>query len=249
MKNKIGRFCGITSQTLMALSIVVIMCAMFHGNAQAQAGPTILNVYPNGKDQFQSSGTLTFKITSSVGVAPSSIVVQLTATTLPGQSTTASISTANGLIVTGSANSCTVSAPLTSNMVYMAVIQATDANENTTTTNLFFDTIVPGYTFEAEDFDYNSGNFINNPQTNKYAGLNATYGVDAQNSDFSGGGDAYRPSGQNTEVNVTAQPSSAALELVWKNIAESNLKPVEDRFQLVQSQMMLATLQTMKRRV
>lgn len=200
---------------------------MFHGNIQAQSGPTIFDIYPNGTRQFQSSATLTFSIASSVGVAPSSIVVQLTATTLPGQAAIESLSSANGLVVTGSANNCNVSAPLMSNMVYTVVIQATDANENTTTTNIIFDTIAPAYTFEAEDYDYNSGNFINNPQTNKYAGLNATYGVDAQNSDFGAGNNAYRPSGLNTEVNgdVPRLPYSTGLpdyDVGWNNGGSGN---------------------------
>jgi hypothetical protein len=211
----------------MALSIVIIICAMFQGNAQAQAGPTIINVYPNGARQFQSSGALTFNVTSSVGVAPSSIILQLTATTLPGQVSTVTLSTANGLVVGGTVNNCTVSAPLTSNVVYTVAIQVTDANENTTTTNLSFDTIAPAYTFEAEDFDYNSGNFINGPQTNKYSGLNATYGIDAQNGDFSGGGSAYRPSGLNTEVNgdIPRQAYGTGLpdyDVGWNNGGSGN---------------------------
>ncbi|HXB60623.1 MAG TPA: lamin tail domain-containing protein [Candidatus Acidoferrales bacterium] len=211
----------------MALSITVTVYAMFDSSAQAQAGPTIFNVYPNGTHQFQSSSTLTFSIASSAGVAPSSIVVQLASTTLPGQTSTVSLSTVNGLIVSGSVNNCTVTAPLTSNMVYAAVIQATDANESTTTTNISFDTIIPGYTFEAEDFDYGGGSFINNPQTNKYSGLNATYGIDAQNSNFGGGGDAYRPSGLNTEVNgdIPRQAYGTGLQdydVGWNNGGSGN---------------------------
>src|ERR1700677_1479720 len=104
MKNKAGRICNITTHTLMALSIVLIICAMFQSDAQAQTGPTILNIYPNGAHQFQSSGTLTFNLTSPVGVGPISFVVQLAATTLPGQTSTAGISTANGLVVAGTIN-------------------------------------------------------------------------------------------------------------------------------------------------
>ena len=163
--------------------------------------PVISNVSPSGAVQFQPSVALTFTASSSAGIAPSAIFVQLTGTSLPGQTFVTTISTANGLIVGGTSNSRTVSAPLSSNLVYAAIIQVTDANERTASSNVTFDTISPAYTFEAEDFDYGGGQFFDNPQTNKYSGLNVTYGIDAQNGAFSSGGNAYRPSGLNTEAN------------------------------------------------
>lgn len=83
-----------------------------------------------------------------------------------------------------------VTAPLTSNLVYMAVINATDVNGELLQTNTF-DTIQPSYTWEAEDWDYSGGQFIDNPQTNAYATLQGTIGVDGYNPD--NGGTAYRP--------------------------------------------------------
>ncbi len=116
---------------------------------------------------------LTFTATSSVGIASSAISVQLTGTTLPGAVYNATLTSASGLTITGTPISQTVSIPLASNMVYTAVIQVTDANENTTNLTVSFDTINPVYTFEAEDFDYDSGQFFNNPQMNAYFGLPA----------------------------------------------------------------------------
>jgi len=55
-------------------------------------------------------------------------------------------------------------------MLYAASIQVTDANGEGAIRNLKFDTINPAYTFEAEDWNYGGGNFIDNPQTNAYAG-------------------------------------------------------------------------------
>ena len=168
-------------------------------SAWSQAVPVISSIYPDGTVQFQPSAALTFTAASSAGIAPSAISVQLTGTSLPGQTFATTLTTANGLIVTGTPTSRNVSAPLASNQVYTAVIQVTDANENTTSSTVSFDTITPAYTFEAEDFDYIGGQFFDNPQTNKYSGLNVTYGVDAQNGNFGGGGSSYRPSGLNTE--------------------------------------------------
>ncbi len=41
------------------------------------------------------------------------------------------------------------STPLTSNTVYTAIIQVTDANGNPTVKTVTFDTITPAYTFEG----------------------------------------------------------------------------------------------------
>jgi regulation of enolase protein 1 (concanavalin A-like superfamily) len=169
--------------------------------AKAQTVPVISNVYPNGTVQFQSTAVLSFNVSSSAGIDSSGISVQLTGTSLPGQTFITTFTATNGLIVGGSSTNRTVSAPLNSNNVYAASISVINLNLQSASSNLLFDTINPAYTFEAEDFDYGGGLFFDNPQTNKYSGLNVTYGVDAQNGNFGGGGSAYRPSGLNTEVN------------------------------------------------
>ncbi|HXC98006.1 MAG TPA: lamin tail domain-containing protein [Verrucomicrobiae bacterium] len=194
---------------IIALVLTVFSISYGGESARAQALPVISNVYPNGALQFQSSATLNFTASSSLGIAPSAITVQLTGTTLPGTTYTTTLTSANGLTVTGTASSENVSTPLTSNMVYTAVIQVTDANENTTNLTVSFDTINPAYTFEAEDFDYSGGQFINNPQTDAYFGLPATSGVDAYNGNFAGGANSYsRTNGLNTEPNGD-QPRAA----------------------------------------
>ena len=174
------------------MTALAVACLLLCGQpALAQTSPTISGVYPNGAYQFQRASALTFTASSAVGIAPSAIIVRLTGTTLFGQVATTTFTTANGLIVSGSAASWTVSAPLASNMIYTAVLQAVDANEATVSSTVSFDTITPSYTFEAEDFDYNSGRFIDNPQTNAYANLNGVDEIDDHNT---GGGNAsYRP--------------------------------------------------------
>ncbi|MGC9944695.1 MAG: carbohydrate-binding protein, partial [Verrucomicrobiota bacterium] len=179
------------------------------GGLSAQALPLISNIHPSGAVQFQPSASLTFTVSSSVGVAPSAITVQLIGATLPGPVFAENLTTANGLVVTGTSTSESVSAPLTSNLVYTATIQVTDANENTTNLTVNFDTINPAYTFEAEDWDYSlssgtSGLFIDNPQTNAYANLNSKLGYDYNNPDYDNGqdgGEPYRPQGLETEQN------------------------------------------------
>jgi hypothetical protein len=106
---------------------------------------------------------------------------------------------ANGLIIGGASTGRTVSAPLVTNVLYKVVIKVTDVSGNSATNTGSFDTISPSYTFEAEDFDYNSGNYLNNPQTNAYAGLSGTSGIDYTNGALGQGNASYRPQGLETE--------------------------------------------------
>ncbi len=162
-------------------------------------GPVVVGgFYPNGAYQFQPSSALTFQADSANGINTSGITVQLSGTNLLGQSYVSNYTSANGLTIGGSSTARTVSAPLVTNAVYKAVIKVTDASGNGTTNTESFDTINPAYTFEAEDFDYNSGSYIDNPQTNAYAGLVGISNIDYVNSNTNGSA-SYRPQGLETE--------------------------------------------------
>lgn len=139
---------------------------------------TITNIFPNGAALFQSSDTLSFNIVSTNGVATSDISVQVTATNLYGNGSIATLTSGNGLEVSGFSTNLTVTAPLTSNTVYSVFIQVYDAFGVPTSSTVTFDTIVPAYSFEAEDFNYGGGSFIDNPQTNAYFGLDAVENID-----------------------------------------------------------------------
>ena len=172
----------------MVLAVAInLTCAQ---SVKAQAVPVISNVQPNGTLQFQPAAALTFNASSSAGIDPSGISVQLTGTSLPGQTfADTHFTTANGLIVSGTSTSRTVSAPLNSNTVYTAVINVIGLNSQSAGTTISFDTINPAYTFEAEDFDYGGGQFINVLQTNAYRNLAGVLDVDVHGS---GGANAYR---------------------------------------------------------
>jgi hypothetical protein len=69
------------------------------------------------------------------------------------------------LVISGSPTSKNVTLPnLTLNTVYRAVITVTDADGNVATLTVNFDTFSESnFTFEAEDFDFNGGQFLDNP--------------------------------------------------------------------------------------
>src|ERR1035437_6732627 len=123
---------------------------------------------------FQATNKLAFSVLSTTGVSTNSIVV-----------------TVNGMIVTnlvfsGSLLNWNVSYPhLLANTAYTVTISATDLNGNIAATSVSFDTFSSAnYTWEAEDFDHDGGQFIDNPQTNAYLGLAANTDVDAHQINF-----------------------------------------------------------------
>jgi hypothetical protein len=155
--------------------------------------PAIYGQYPNNSSLFEYTNVLAFNVTAPEGAAASNIVLYLNGVVV------------TNLTITGSSNSWFISYPfLAVNAFYTAVIKVTDADGQTIFTTNSFDTFNPSaYTFEAEDWDYTasgtSGLFIDNPQTNAYAGLSSTAGIDFTNSVLGQGNSSYRPQGLETE--------------------------------------------------
>ncbi len=145
--------------------------ALFPANTNL---PSISNVYPNGTTMFEATNKLVFKVSSSVGVNTSSIVV-----------TTNGVAATN-LVFSGSSLSWTVSfTNLLANNQYAVAIAVTDINGNVASTSVSFDTFSSSYyTWEAEDFDYSNGQYIDNPQTNAYLGFAAGTDVDTHQVNF-----------------------------------------------------------------
>jgi hypothetical protein len=164
--------------------------------------PLIGNVYPGGSGMFQFTDTLSFTATSPMGIATSNIVVKVDGVVV------------SNLVFNGSPTGWHVSySGLLLNAIHAVVIMVTDNQGIVANKAVTFDTFNPaGYTFEAEDFDYTSngvsGLFIDNPQTDAYAGRGSVDGVDCHNG--SGGSANYRPnpSGLATEnAGDTSRPA------------------------------------------
>jgi len=146
---------------------------------------------------IRSIPTLSFTATSTTGVT--NVTVTLSASTLLGGSyLPITYTPLSGLTIGGASTAETVSAPLSPNTVYSATIVVSDTKGSTTQTVGYFDTLSPVYTWEAEDWDYTnsagaSGQFFDNPQTNKYAGLGALGGTDFLMENPNNGTESYRP--------------------------------------------------------
>jgi hyaluronate lyase len=152
--------------------------------------PALNNVSPAGVTLFESTNTFAFNVTSGYGIPSSNVVVAING------------NVATNLVFNGSNTNWNISCPhLQPNTVYTVVVTVTDTNGNVATTTKSFDTFgAANYTWEAEDFDYNGGQFIASPQTNAYSGLSVMANVDTRQVNF-GGKDLYRPNGMDTEIN------------------------------------------------
>jgi len=173
-----------------------------------KAQPAISNVYPNGTNMFQPSATLSFTASSPAGVT--NATVALTVTSLyKGTSFLKNLTASSGLTITGPSTSLSVSAVLTSNTLYSAVIQIRDANGATASRTVTFDTINPSFTWEAEDWDFTSNGvpnlYIDNPQTNAYRNLDTT--VEGSNNNGPG---QYRPSVPGPSTETTGSPETTS---------------------------------------
>jgi hypothetical protein len=154
--------------------------------------PRISNVYPDGTLELQATNV--FRFTASNPTVP--IYSTNVSLTLDGVDVTSQ------LTLSGSPNGWNASLPLALNVArYTAVITVQDANTNVATTTIYFDTFNPAnFTWEAEDYDFNSGQFIDNPvptsdsAANSYFGQFGAYGVDYSIENSSGTTYFYRPS-------------------------------------------------------
>src|ERR1700685_319240 len=98
MNNKIRQALR-TKFLVSAMTGLAAACLVLCGN-ETQAQVTITGIYPNGTYQFQTTNALAFTASSSAGISPTSIMVQLIGTGLPGQGFVNNLTSTNGLTVT-----------------------------------------------------------------------------------------------------------------------------------------------------
>src|SRR5205823_12219643 len=166
--------------------------------------PTIVNVQPtNGSIYIDpSANNVSFEVDSL-------------ASTLAGTNVTLllnGVSQSNMVFnTTGATNQLlgTNTIPLAGNLFYNATIIAVDANSNTATNSFNFNTFLPGnLCIDAEDYNFNSGQFFPNPAPNAYAGFFGSNGVDYLEVDLTGNNNAavYRPDDLPQILPVTGDP-------------------------------------------
>jgi hypothetical protein len=143
--------------------------------------PTVTAVYPNG--HMQSTNTFGFTASSAAGINTSSVKL-----TLNG------VDASSSLVFSGPPTGLHASYPfLAPNTSYSAVISVTDINGQIAHPTINFDTFsASAFTWEADDWDYNGGQYIDNPPANGYLGFGAVDGIDFHDT-CNGGPAYYRP--------------------------------------------------------
>jgi hypothetical protein len=151
--------------------------------------PVIGNAYPNGSVLMQPTNNFVFSASSTSATVPTNGIHL----TLNGVDVTSSL-----MIGGTSTNKSALYLGLKTNMAYTAVINITDANGSSSTSTIRFDTFQPSFLWEAEDWDFNNGQYINNPvptstwAANSYFGQSGVQGVD-ENETGTDPSNLYRP--------------------------------------------------------
>ncbi|EEF57883.1 hypothetical protein, partial [Pedosphaera parvula] len=120
--------------------------------ARTDLPPAIVNVFPDGAQPYQNTNKLAFTVTSANStVSSNNVHVTLNGADVSSQ-----------LVFSGNSSSWNVTLPLAQG-VYNAVITATDANSRVQNLTTTFDTFSQSnLMIEAEDFDFNGGQFVDN---------------------------------------------------------------------------------------
>ena len=162
--------------------------------------PTISGVYPNGQALFQPTNKLVFTVSSAAAnISTADIHLTLNGTNLDAS-----------LVFTGGPSTWNCSyTGLQLNQTYAVVIQVTDNNANSSSATFTIDTWNPVFQVEAEDFDFDGGQYIDNPvPTTSQAANSYFWRVGVMNVDESNNGGLPPYAGANP-ANYRANPNGA----------------------------------------
>ena len=151
--------------------------------------PQLSNLYPTGKRPFEYTNALSFTVTSSGTTFPANGIKL----NLDGNDASA------GLVITGSGSTKNAVYPvLQLNALHTAIITVTNSlGHGIRVTNSFDTFSQTNYMVEAEDFDYDGGQYVSAVDwfPDAYAGLGATTNIDFQHATVEGEQFPYRSGG------------------------------------------------------
>ena len=149
--------------------------------------PQLSNVYPTGTHPFEYTNTFSFTVTTFGSTFPADGI----RLNLDGYDVS------SNLVITGSASAKNVVYPgLLPNAIHTAIISATNVLGNGIAVTNRFDTFSEAnYMVDAEDFDFDGGQYIPDAIPNSYVGLGATTNIDFQHLTLPGQFFTYRPDG------------------------------------------------------
>ncbi len=154
--------------------------------------PVISNLYPTGKHPFEPTNALSFTVTTTGSAFPTNGIKLI----LDG------VDVSSQLLFTGSESTQQVVYPtLASNTTHTATITATNSLGHGIFVSNQFDTFSQdNYMVEAEDFDYDSGQFVADWIPGSYAALGANPEIDFHHTTLDGEQYPYRGAGIPEEI-------------------------------------------------
>jgi len=146
--------------------------------------PILSGMYPTGTRPFEYTNGLSFTVTASGATFPADGIKM----NLDGIDVSAS------LLITGSASTKNVVYPkLQTNALHTAIITVTNSlGHGISVTNSFDTFSQDNYMVEAEDFDYDGGQYVSSWFPDAYAGLGGITNIDFQHSPVGGEQFPYR---------------------------------------------------------
>ena len=174
-------------QTLRLTSIGNLLPNFFMLVAAQADLPQLSNVYPTGTHPFEYTNTFSFTVTAFGSSFPTNGI----RLSLDGNDVT------SNLVIAGPSSTKNVVYPtLLPNAIHVAVISVTNVLGHGIVVTNHFDTFSEAnYMVEAEDFDYDGGQHLDDVPPDYYTGFGATAGIDFQHITLAGEQFVYRSSG------------------------------------------------------
>ena len=174
--------------------------------------PLLSNVYPTGTHPFEYTNAFSFTVTAFGSSFPANGI----RLNLDGNDVS------SNLVITGSASTKNVVYPfLLPNAIHVAIIAVTNAlGHGILVTNRFDTFSEDNYMVEAEDFDYDSGQYIANWVPDAYADYNgpfpATTNIDFQHISLTDEVFNYRSDGYSPGLPRNARLAAIKFRLLWR---------------------------------
>ena len=174
--------------------------------------PTVDSFTPDGSALFQPSNTLSFVVHSQPGTATNNIMLNLNGANV------------SGMTFSGTPNIRNVSYAIQPNAYYTAIVTVTDVNGVVHQTNSFGTFSSTNFQWEAEDYDYNSGQHFENPQVGSYANQGSVAGVDNSQADLNANPFNYRlNSAPNNAPSTTSSGDAARDQFTTAGATDYNI--------------------------
>lgn len=153
--------------------------------------PVLSNLYPTGKHPFEPTNQLRFTLTTVGATFPEGgVTLELNG-----------VDVSTRLLGSGSDSNRTYVCPLAPNGIYTAVIAATNSLGNGIAQTVRFDTFSEqNLMIEAEEFDYDGGQYIADWYPGAYSFLGAMVGIDYSHAPFENEQFPYRFEGIPQEI-------------------------------------------------